>query len=62
MESQVLQAEMTVQERTRKVREAFERATPESKSKIFELTPFTKKSDNGLNVIGFSDWGKWVST
>jgi len=56
---QDLQAKMTVPERTSKVREAFQRATPEVKSKIFELVPFTKKSEDGSNVIDFCDWSQW---
>lgn len=58
MKSQVLQAEMSVQERTKKVQEAFQKATPEVKSKILELVPINKQLKGGSNVIDFCDWGQ----
>jgi len=58
MKSQVLQAEMSVQERTKKVQEAFQRATPEVKSKILELVPSNKQLQGSSNAIGFCDWGQ----
>jgi hypothetical protein len=59
MQSQVLQAKIPVPERTNKVREAFQKATRETKSRVFELVPFTKKSEDGSNIIDFCDWSQW---
>ena len=60
MQSQVLQSRMTVPERANKVREAFQKATPEVKSKIFELAPFKKQSDTDLNVVDFCQWQQFT--
>jgi len=51
MQSQVLQEKMSVPERTNKVREAFKKATPEAKSKVFELVPFPMNLETSSNDV-----------
>lgn len=54
-----LNSETSVLKRTNKIRKAFIKATPELQSKIYELIPFTRKSDDGSNIIDFCDWQQW---
>ena len=59
MQQAMQDAPSAVRRRTTKIRHAFQHAAPEMKSKIYELVPFTKKTEDGSNVIDFCDWQQW---
>lgn len=46
---------MTVPERARRVREAFQKASPKERTKVFDLAPIPKESELSLADI----FGRW---
>jgi len=59
MQQAILNSKSSVMKRTNKIRKAFQKASPEMKSKFYELVPFTKKTEDGSNIIDFCDWQQW---
>jgi hypothetical protein len=61
MQSNELQAEISVSDRAAKIREAFQKASPEAKVKVFELAHFSLNSepspdDGNFQNIAISQW------
>lgn len=59
MKQQTSSQKLSITDKTAKIRNAFQNAKPEMKSKIYELVPFTKKAEDGSNIIDFCDWSQW---
>lgn len=58
MEALQIDAHDPIAQRTQRVREAFQKATPEMKAKIFELAPFPIKSEYSSDINGFCQWSQ----